>query len=74
MYGSWWHHSKDPKKRPFYTFGPEKVTKAILELESIEVVSMADQLLFIARRSVLEYQPASDAAKKRLGEVGLPVK
>ncbi len=74
MYGCWWHHSRDPKKRPFYTYDPEKVTKAIVELGNMEVVTMADQLLFIARRSVLEYQPAADAAKKRLAEVGLPVK
>ncbi|MBU0527288.1 hypothetical protein KKE92_02310 [Candidatus Micrarchaeota archaeon] len=73
MYGNWWHHSKDPKKRPFYTYSPEKVTKAITELSNMDSVQMADQLLFIARRSVLEYQPAADAAKKKLGEIGLPV-
>ncbi len=72
-YGNWWHHSKDPNKRPFYTFSPERVTKAITELSDMDVVAMADQLLFIARRSVLEYRPVVDAAKKRLGEIGLPV-
>jgi hypothetical protein len=70
-YGRWWFHSRDPSKRPFYTFGPEKVAKAIKELESMDAVGMADQLLFIARRSVVEYRPAAEAAKAKLAEIGM---
>lgn len=72
-YGKWWHHSRDPAKRPFYSFGPEKVAKAISELENVDAVAIADQLLFIARRSAVEYQPASEAAKKKLAEIGMEV-
>jgi hypothetical protein len=70
-YGRWWLQSKDPSKRPFYIFGPEKVAMAIKELESMDAVAIADQLLFIANRSVVEYQPAADAAKAKLAEIGM---
>ncbi len=70
-YGRWWHQSRDPNKRPFYTFCPEKVVKAIKELSSMDTVTLIDQLLFIARRSIVEYQPVAEAAKEKLAEVGL---
>jgi hypothetical protein len=72
-YGRWWHLSRDPGKRPFYSFSPEKVAKAISELEPMDAVAMADQLRYIARRSVVEYQPAAEAAKKKLAEIGMGI-
>jgi hypothetical protein len=72
-YGEWWHSARDPAKRPFYKNGPDEVVSAINELDAMDAVEIADQLRYIARRSVVEYQPAAEAAKKKLAEIGMGI-
>lgn len=73
QYGVWWFGQRDPKKRPFYTYGPDVVESAIRKLSETEVREMADQLSYIARMSVTEFRPASMAAKERLSQIGMQV-
>jgi hypothetical protein len=72
-YGEWWHSARDPAKRPFYKNEPEEVASAINELDAMDAVEIADQLRYIARRSVVEYQPAAEAAKKKLAEISMRI-
>jgi hypothetical protein len=72
-YGQWWHTSRDPSKRPFYTYSPETVEETIRRLTVDEVKDVADLLRYISQMSVTEYQPAAQAARERLQEVGMPL-
>lgn len=71
-YGQWWYGGRDPAKRPFYSFGPKKVAEAIERLDSVEATDLADQLLYISRKSVTEYGVAAEAARTKLAQIGLP--